>query len=161
MSKENQRYRCGPQSVVSGKIQAGVVVEVGDLVALVDDYVVSGRAFDTSGSGSGTIDEDFKSVFLGVLIEGATGGHETVDTNCLVATDGDYEYDIDPTDADADYPPGTLLGPVAGASTMDTQQLQIVDGRDDAIAQISRTLLQGSSTVQCRIFSSIMGNTLA
>lgn len=159
--KENQRYRSDPQAIVGGLIQAGKICEIGDLIGLVGGYCVSGRNFDTSGAGGATIAADFKAVFLGVLISGATSGRETKDTQCLVGWTGVYEYDIAPANLTVDQAPGALLGAVATATTMAAQELTIVGARAGAIAQLARQVRAGKSLVSVAIFSSIMGNKLA
>lgn len=169
MAANSQRYRSGPQAVVTGKIKAGVEAGVGDLVELgSDDYVYPAASIAVNGSGSGSgggftggdAQSDFKSTFLGVLIEGATSGDEEEDSDCVVATDGTYEYPLDEA-ADADYPPGTPLETVVSGGTLLSQQLQLASTRTDAIALLARQLPEGAETAEVRIFSSIMGNELS
>lgn len=158
----NQRFRSGPEQVVSGRIQAGVKAEIGDMVALVSDYVVPANTFDSSLGVPAAL-AAFKAAFLGVLIEGATSGGETTDTACLVATDGDFEYPVDPATVTADMPPGTYLT-VGNDPTPDlliNQELQVVADATNAVCQASRQLPEASNIVTVRIFSSIMGNPLA
>lgn len=166
---QNQRYRSGPQKVASGTIKAGTKAENGDLCALEsDDYVypASHTTVTSSGSGPGNTDAltEFKALFIGVLIEGATGGNESVDTPCLVGYGAVYEYPLDQA-ADADYPPGTPLSAVVNTTpspdVLYNQQLQIQSSRTKCFAVAARRIREGDLTVEAVMVSSIMENALA
>lgn len=169
---ENQRYRRGAVRTVVGRIKAGVKVEVGDLLFLGTDeyaYPAASITVNSSGSGSGggftggAALNDLKTRFLGVLIEGATGGAETVDTNCVVGTSGVYEYPVPSGNIDATYGIGHPIKGVSSGSpgALLSQQVQIAANRTDAFAVLASTALQGATTVQIEIFSSMIGNPLA
>lgn len=155
-----QRYRSDPEKIVSGKIKAGKKVEIGDLCMLdPTEYVLPSQLFSVNGSGSGPAGgeahTEFKNGFLGCLIEGATGGHETVDTPCLIGYDAVFEYPLDVA-ADADYPPGTLLEAVTGTGFLVQQEVKISSTAAKSFAKAAREIKQGDLTVQARLISSIM-----
>ncbi len=147
-----QRYRSGPQSVVTGKIQASVTAEIGDLVGLSGNYVVPASTYSDSQTGA------FEAVFLGVLIEGATNGDETTDTDCVVATSGDYEFDIAPLAATT--PVGTPVAPADAGSTLADQEVAPTTAAE-AIGKTSRHALQGETTVTVSIRSVVMQQAYA
>jgi hypothetical protein len=73
-----QRYRTGRISEVRGVVLAGVLAEIGDLVALDSNKV-------TTFTGLATTSALFADKFLGVLVQGATVGTETT-ADQVVAT---------------------------------------------------------------------------
>src|SRR5262245_34519635 len=85
---DNQRYRSGPISEVKTRVKAGVDAEVGDMVAL----NASGQ-LETFTSGSYT-SATFRTLFLGVLVQGGTRGTETTDTTALVYSAGEFEFPL-------------------------------------------------------------------
>jgi hypothetical protein len=87
-----QRYRTGRISEVRGVVFAGVLAEIGDLVALDSNKV-------TTFTGLATTSALFADKFLGVLVQGATVGTETTDTACLVYTEGEFEFPLSATAA--------------------------------------------------------------
>ena len=148
-----QRYRRGEQKIYKGMIDAGVKVEIGDLVALVSNYVVN-----AVNSGTTTV-AGFKAVFLGVLIEGATAGTETVDTPCLVGVTGVYEFDLASALGAALYP-GKTIGPVAVSSVIQDQVVAGVADRDTAIGLLATQAAAGDLTLLVDIVSAIAGMPL-
>lgn len=148
-----QRYRRGPQKLVKGLIDAGVKAQVGDLVALVSNYVTP-----ASLSGLTTV-AGFKAAFLGVLVEGATSGEETSDTPCLVATEGVFEFDL-ASALGAALHVGKTIGPVAVSSVVQDQTVAGVADRDSAIALLAEEAPVGATTLLIEIFSELMGNPL-
>lgn len=165
-----QRYRSGNEERVTGLIKAGVKGEIGDLVFLspTTEYVypASSIAVDGSGSGSGggftggDAQNDFKIAFLGVLIEGATSGTETVDSPCVVATDGVFEYPLN-TALDDAYPPGTPFEAVVSGGFLLDQQIKLSASNTDAFCLLARQGKSGDLNVEVRLFSSVMGNNLS
>jgi hypothetical protein len=87
-----QRYRTGTISEVRGKVKAGVLAEIGDLVALNANKVETFTSLATTVA-------LFADKFLGVLVQGATVGTETTDTDCLVYTSGEFEFPLSATAA--------------------------------------------------------------
>lgn len=168
---EVQRYRRGPQSLVQGMIQAGVQAQIGDMMMLIGTYMVPANLLLVNSSGSGSGEgfsggsgfTDFKSVFCGVLIEGATGGAETTDSKCLVDVGHDSEYEFDlPAALSQTYAPGQPLEPVvnSGSGSLYTQQLQVVTGRTYAVALLAKQAFSGDLTVRAHFFSTVMGESL-
>src|SRR5262245_6402708 len=84
---DNQRYRGGPVSEVKSRVKAGVLAEAGDLVALISGKV---ETFTSAGVTAA----NFRTNFLGVLVQGTTRGTETVDTPCLVYAFGEFEFPL-------------------------------------------------------------------
>lgn len=166
-----QRFRSGHQELVSGKVKAGVRAEIGDLMFQSPDdeyvYPFGSIAVDGSGSGSGggftggDAQADAKGAFLGVLTEGATSGDEAADTDCLVASDGVYEFPVPADDIDDDYPAGTPVEATVVSGFLADQMVQLASSRTDAFALLARFAPEGSTTVQIRLFSSVMGNELS
>lgn len=166
---QSQRYRSGPQQIARGKIKAGVKAEIGDLCELeTDEYVYPAVHVTVTSSGSGPGGGDalteFKTKFIGSLIEGATSGLETVDTDCLVGYSAVWEYPL-AVPADANYPPGTPLKAVVNTTpathVLFNQQLAIDSTRTKCFAVAAQEILQGDTTVQARLVSSTMENALA
>jgi len=149
-----QRYRRNDQKVVKGKIQAGVKVEIGDLVALVSGYVVN-----AVNSGVTTV-TNFKAIFYGVLIEGATAGTETADTDCIVGVSGTYEFDLAAA-LGAALPVGKTIGAVAVSSVIQDQLVASVADRTTAIALLAQNALVGDTTLFIDIFPALAGYNLA
>ncbi len=148
-----QRYRRGEQKIYKGMIDAGVKVEIGDLVGLVSNYVVNPEA-----SGLTTI-AAFKAVFLGVLIEGATAGTETTDTPCLVGVTGVYEFPVAAALGAALYP-GKAIAPVAVTSVVQDQLVAAAADRDTAIGLLASQAAAGDLTLLVDIVSAIAGMPL-
>lgn len=143
-----QRYRSGSQDVVTGIIEAGSLAEIGDLVALVSGYVVPASEFTDSQT------TNFHDVFLGVLIEGATIGTETYNTNCVVAVTGEYEFDCAAL-AQA-YAPGQAFGAADGGATLADQTVAPTLATTEAVGKLSRQARVGDTTVTLRIRSVVM-----
>lgn len=169
MANESQRYREGPQSVARGKIKAGVKAGVGDLMFKSSDeylYPASTIAVDGSGSGSGggftggNALTDFKGAFIGTLIEGATTGLETVDSDCLVGYGAVYEYDLNAA-SDANYAPGHPIEAYATGGKLANQTVQLVSARTNAFATLAKELRTGDLTAFIQTQSSVMQNPLA
>lgn len=152
---QNQRFREGQQNVAKGLIQAGVKAQIGDLVMLLGGYVVPASLL-----AAGSSYPEFKTVFFGVLIEGATAGTETHNTQCLVGTSGVYEYPV-PTALSQGYAPGSPFEPVEESTIIADQKLQYVAARTNAIALLAKQAYAGDLTVFVQIFSSVMGPPLA
>lgn len=141
-----QRKRSGESSPVPVKIQAGKTVSVGDLVGKSGDYVDSyaGITADIATSA-------FNDVFGGVLIEGATFGNETHDTDGLMETIGEFEYPLS-TVAAAEYPIGTFVGPTGNQEV----DMLVVGAVAEAIGRLARPVHVGDTTALVRIESTVM-----
>lgn len=142
-----QRYRSGPVSEVKGFVKAGVLAEVGDLVALNAGLV---ETF-TSLAGSATA---FRAKFLGVLVQGATRGTETQNSPCLVYTFCEAEFPLSVSPAVA----AVVLGAYVAASadqivTCGAGGAAVVD----AIGRLARAIAVGDTTCLVRIESVIYG----
>lgn len=149
-----QRYRRGEQKIYKGMIDAGVKAEIGDLVALVGNYVVPAAVSTLITVGT------FKAGFLGVLIEGATSGTETADTPCLVGVTGIYEFDLAAA-LGAGLLPGKTIGPVVVADIVQDQVVAGVADRTTAIGLLASQAVAGDTTLLVDIFSTLGGQTLA
>ena|SRR5437764_1260504 len=147
-----QRYRRGPQKVAKGRIDAGVKIQVGDLVGvdLATDYVVPASAYINADIAV------FRAIFAGVLIEGATSGSETRDTECLIGYDAVYEFDLN-TPAAAHYGAGTPLILSTGSTNLDNQILEI-GAAATAVAKAAEDIAQGALSafvnIQSQTFTS-------
>lgn len=146
-----QRQRTGPSRRVKSKIDATVVAEIGDLMYQSGDY-----AYPFS-SNSGSTDA-LEALFLGVLAEGATLGDETEDTDCLVETDGEFDFDLDVA-ATASWPVGSLVGPASdGAGGFLDQVVTMLESGNaaEAIGKLAQPLAVGDTIARVRIVSKVM-----
>lgn len=149
-----QRYRSGPQRVVTGLIDAGDTASIGDLVGLAAGYVFSAAEYSDSQTAA------FHDLFLGVLIEGATNGDETSDTQCVVAISGDFEFDCAALPANK-ITVGQAFGPADGGSTLDPQTVAPTLATTEAIGKLARQALAGDTTVVVSIRSVVMDQPYA
>lgn len=141
---DTQRYRTGTISEVRGKVRSTVVAQIGDLVALVSNKV---ETFTSSGLTSAT----FRTSFLGVLVQGATRGTETVDSPCLVYTEGEFEFPLSAT-AGAVVDVGGLVKATAN-QIVATGGILGVAGTGDAIGRLARQVQIGDTTALVKIMS--------
>lgn len=144
-----QRKRSGPSAPVKSKIQAGNIVQVGDLVGQSGGYVKAAEDYSDAQTSS------FHDVFLGVLVSGATTGDETDDTECLVETTGDFEFDCVPLPGDKEV--GTLVGASDGGSTLANQSVAVTTAAE-AIGRLAKPGVSGDTTCLVRIKSVIMAD---
>ncbi len=142
-----QRKRTGQSAPVKAKIQASNVVEIGDLVAISGAYVAPAVDFSDASTVS------FHDSFLGVLIEGATTGNETSDTDCLVETVGEFEYPCVPLPGDQVV--GTHMGPSDGGAQLSNQELAKTTSTE-SVGQLSQPGKSGDTTCIIRIKSVVM-----
>src|SRR5262245_28971457 len=139
-----QRYRTGPISEVKSRVKAGVVAEIGDLVALISGLV---ETF-TSAATTSTL---FRTNFLGVLAQGATRGTETTSTSCLVYTEGEFEFPLSAT-AGAAVDLGGLVAATAD-QTVATGGILGAAGTGTAIGRLARRVEVGDTTALVKIES--------
>lgn len=142
-----QRWRRGQSAPVKGKILAGNVAEIGDLMGTSGQYFAP--ANDSTDSQTGT----FRDVFVGVLIEGATTGNETTDTECLVETVGEFEYPCVPLPGDK--PVGTHMGPSDGGANLSNQELAVTTS-SESIGLLAQPGKSGDTTCLVRIKSTVL-----
>ena len=141
---DTQRYRTGSISEVKGRVRAGVAAQVGDLCALVSGKV---ETFASSTLTSAT----FRTSFLGVLVQGATRGTETVDPTCLLYTEGEFEYPLSATAA-AVVDVGGLVAATAN-QIVATGAVLGAAGTGTAIGRLARTVQIGDTTAIVKITS--------
>lgn len=134
---------------MKSKVKAGVDAEVGDLVAL----NASGQ-LETFTSGSYT-SATFRTLFLGVLVQGGTRGTETTDTTALVYTAGEFEFPLSAT-AVAVVNLGGLVKATA-SQIVATGGVLGAAGTGDAIGRLARRVEIGDTTALVKIESVIMG----
>lgn len=146
-----QRKRSGLSAHVKCKIQAGDIVQVGWPVAKSGQYVVPPDAFTDSQTSS------FGSASVGVLVSGGTTGDETTDTECLVETEGEFEYDCVPLPGDQAV--GTPMGPADGGSTLSNTTMAVTVA-SEAIGRLARPGKSGDTKCLIRIKSAVMADTL-
>jgi hypothetical protein len=145
---DQQRYRSGNIAEVKSKVKAGVLAEVGDLVALISGKV---ETF-TSAAVSSAV---FRTSFLGVLVQGATRGTETTDTTCLVYTEGEFAFPLSaPAGAAVDI--GGLVKATAD-QVVATGGVLGVAGTGDAIGRLARRVEVGDTEALVKIQSVIFG----
>lgn len=150
-----QRYRRDNQDIAKGKIQAGVKAQIGDMLVMVGNYAVP-----VALAGTITTLALFKASFVGVLIEGATAGTETKDTDCLIATDGVFEYDL-ATPLAAVVPVGSIATGVLVTTTVQSQQVASAGAtRTNGIGIVETQGAIGDTTLLVRIFPALSGNPL-
>jgi len=144
-----QRYRSGPASEVPSKIKAGVQADVGDLVAM----VTAGK-LDTFTSAALTA-ANFRTSFAGVLVQGHTTGNESVDTNCLIYTYGEFEFPLSAA-AGAAVEIGGLVAAQAD-QVVTTGAVLGAAGTGTAIGRLARRVEVGDVTAIVRIESVLFG----
>ena len=144
-----QRKRSGPTDVVKGKIDAGVVAEIGDIVGYDGTYVKPASAYSDSQT------EAFHDEFLGVLVGGATTGDETEDTPCLVETVGNFEFPL-ATALVAAKGLGQLIGTADAGSTLYDQVVDLTNTTNEAIGKLARPGVVGDTSVLVAIKSVVM-----
>jgi hypothetical protein len=141
-----QRYRQGPVSEVKSRVKAGVLAEIGDLVALIAGKV---ETFTSAALTSA----NFRTSFLGVLVQGATRGTETADTPCLVYTTGEFEFPLS-APAGAAVEIGGLVKATAD-QIIATGGVQGAAGTGDAIGRLVRRVEIGDTTCVVEVMSVI------
>ena len=151
---DRQRYRSGPFSEVKSLIKAGVQADIGDQLFLTNVAGVGKCDTNTSLNTTAALAAD---KFLGILVQGATKGTESVDTPCLVYTSGEFEMDI--AAAGAALPVGTLVSPAAAAGGDQTVLTGAVIA--DAIGRTSKAIAVGDVTCLVKIESVIFGGPQA
>lgn len=149
-----QRYVRGPQKVAKGKIQAGVVAEIGDLVALLNNYIVPAKYFGVAGT-TKAAESAFRGDFLGVLISGATTGKETSDTDCLVGYDAVYRFPI--ASLASAVEPGQKVSAYDQGTVLANQQVATTSAVNASIGQVADHANAGETQVHVQIVSVIMG----
>ena len=144
-----QRYRSGRLAEVKTFVRAGVAASVGDLVA-----IVTAGHVDNFTSAALT-SANFRTSFLGVLVQGATRGTETADSPCLVYTQGEFEFNLS-APAAAALDPGGLVSATAD-QTVATGAVLGAAGTGTAIGRLARPVLVGDTTALVRIESVLFG----
>lgn len=145
-----QRYRSGNVGEVKSKVAAGVQASIGDMVALVAGKV---QTFASSGLTSAT----FRTSFLGILVQGATKGTETVDTTCLVYTDGEFEMPLSAA-AGAAVDIGGLVAATAN-QIIATGAILGAAGTGTAIGRLVKRVEVGDTTAVFKAESVIFGGS--
>jgi|GEM_PF-911824 len=112
------RFRSGQVHLRKVRVDAGTVIEAGDLIWLDTDDAKPARLFPWM-SNLTTTQENFAAQFLGVAHQPSSAG-ETSPISVDVSPDSVYEFDV----AAATYELGTLLGPDDAASQLLSKQLE-------------------------------------
>jgi hypothetical protein len=147
---DNQRYRSGTISEVKSKVRASVQADVGDLVALISGKVETFTSAALSAA-------NFRTSFLGVLVQGATRGTETADTPCLVYTDGEFEFPLTGA-AGAAVDIGGLIAASAD-QIVATGGILGAAGTGTAIGRLARRVEVGDVNALVKIESVIFGGS--
>lgn len=147
---DNFRYRYGDTNPVEAAVDSAVVIEIGDLVALVSGKAVPADDFADSGTLAEN-QEAFHDLFLGVAQQRSRAG----DTDPIrVATSGTFEFDI----ASATLGLGALVGPagtgeanavgVANQTVISVATPNLAVGRvQDAIASATKVKVNVESVI--------------
>ncbi|WP_459555404.1 hypothetical protein [Lacunimicrobium album] len=123
------RFRSGAVELRKVRVDAGTVIEAGDLVWLDTDDAKPASAF-TWTTNLATTQGNFTAKFLGVAHQPSAAG-ETEPISVDVSPMSIYEFDV----ASAAYEVGGLLGPDEGTSLLMNQQLETVSSAANAIAR--------------------------
>jgi hypothetical protein len=145
------RYRYGDTNPVSAAVDSAVVIEIGDLVALVSGKAVPADDFADAGTKAQN-QEAFHDLFLGVAEQQSRAG----DTDPIrVATSGTFELDI----ASATLGLGALVGAAgtgeAGAVGVANQIVESVATPNLAIGRVQEAIAS-KTKVKVNIDSVIM-----
>lgn len=131
-------------------MKAGVLAEVGDLV-----YLDAAGLVGTYTSLAGT-PTTFRALFLGVLVQGATRGTETVDTPCLVYTFGEFAFPLSVSPAVAAVPLGKYVAAAADQLvTCGAGGAAVVD----SIGRLARAIAVGDTECLVRVESVVYGGS--
>jgi hypothetical protein len=142
-----QRYRTGPIHEFKSVVKAGVLAEIGDLVALNAGKIDTYTSLATTAA-------LFADKFAGVLQQGATLGTETTDTPCLVYAEGEFEFDLTaPAGAAVD------IGGLVSAQSDQTIATGAVIA--DACGRLARRVEVGDTKALIRVQSVIFGGPQA
>jgi hypothetical protein len=101
---------------------------------------------------------NFRTSFLGVLVQGATRGTETTDTTCLVYTDGEFEFPLSGGAAGAAVEIGGLIA-AAADQAVTTGAILGAAGTGNAIGRLARRVEVGDVNVLVKIESVIFGGS--
>lgn len=145
------RYVFGDTNPVQAAVDSAVVIEIGDLVALVTGKAVPADDFADAGTKAQN-QEAFHDLFLGVAEQRSRNG----DTDPIrVATTGTFEFDI----ASATLGLGALVGAAgtgeAGAVGVANQSVESVATPNLAIGRV-REAIASNTKVKINIESVIM-----
>ena len=146
---DNQRYRSGPVSEVKTRVKAGVQCDVGDLVTMVTPGKVEPFGVLTAAN--------FRTTFVGVLVQGHTTGNETTDTPCLVYTFCEAEFDLSAA-AGAAVEIGGLVAASAD-QVVATGGILGAAGTGTAIGRLARRVEVGDTKALVRIESVLFGGS--
>jgi len=135
---------------VKSRVAAGVQADVGDLVALISGKV---QTFTSAALTSA----NFRTSFLGVLVQGHTTGTETTDSTCLVYTFGEFEFPLSAA-AGAAVDLGGLVAATAD-QIVATGAILGAAGTGTAIGRLARRIEVGDTTAIVKIESVIFGGS--
>jgi hypothetical protein len=136
------RFRSGQVHLVKCRVDAGTVIEAGDLVWLDTDDVKPASAFAWT-TNLVTTQGNFAAKFLGVAHQQSPAGDDapiSVDISPLSV----YEMDVN----SATYEVGAALGPDDASSQLLNQQLEAVASAANAIARAVEYRAQASSVLR-------------
>ena len=143
------RHRRGDPNPVYVPVASATVVEIGDMVGLSSNLLVtaSQTAFNTNEA---LTQDDFHALFLGVAMSQSRVG----DTDAVwVATAGDFEFVAD----SGTYRFGEFVGPELTAMALEDQEIDGAADVGDSIGQVVDDSTAVRTFCMVRIFSTIMG----
>src|SRR5262245_56055863 len=141
-----QRYRSGPIAEVRSRVKVGTQIDVGDLVLL----NASGEV-ETVGA---LTSANFRTNFLGVVVQGHTTGSESTNQPCLVYWMGEFEYPLSAA-AGAAVNIGSFVKATAD-QIVATGGIPGAAGTGDVIARLARRVEVGDTTALIKLESVIM-----
>jgi hypothetical protein len=140
---DRQLYRTGLHSEVVAPMAAADAADTGDIVAL-----VAGKVRTRTAVG-GTV-AAFAPTFLGVVKAGARDATTGADTDMLISTDGEFEFNL-ATPAGAALNTGTLISAGVG-----NQEVLTGAAIADSIGRLVKPAALGATRVTARINSRVM-----
>ena len=141
------RFRSGTVQLQTVRVDAGTVIEAGDMVYLDTDDVKPAGDFPWT-TNLATTQGSFAGVFLGVAYQASAEGESdpiSVDVSPLSI----YEYGV----SSGTFEVGALLGPDESSSTLHPQQLEGVANGGLAIARSAEYKASASSLLRVNFAS--------
>lgn len=141
------RFRSGQVELRRVRVDAGTVIEAGDLVWLDTDDAKPASAFAWT-TNLATTQGNFAAKFLGVAHQQSRAG-DTDPISVDVGPHSVYEFDCN----SAAYELGALLGPDESSSTLMNQQLEAVGSAAAAIARAAEFTTGAQTTLRVTLAS--------
>jgi len=141
------RFRSGTVQLQKVRVDAGTVIEAGDMVYLDTDDVKPAGDF-TWTTDLATTQGAFAAAFLGIAYQ-CSGDGETDPISIDVSPLSVYEYGVN----SATYEVGSLLGPDSASSELTSQQLEGVASAGLAIARSAEFKASASNLLRVNFAS--------